>query len=78
MSIDDVYNALMNRTKDVDIVREGEFDTLEEAVYRMNNIGSRWFFYPNACIKHNDLIVGLYFECGLVLEFDMLNKMALV
>lgn len=67
MSIEDVFNAVQNRTKDVDIVREGEFDTLEDAIYRMNNIGSRWFFYPNACIKQNDLIVGLYFACGLVM-----------
>jgi hypothetical protein len=31
-------------------VREGEFDTLQDALHRLDNIGSRWVFYPNACI----------------------------
>jgi len=31
-------------------VREGAFETEEEALDRMDNIGSKWFFYPNAYI----------------------------
>jgi hypothetical protein len=27
-------------------VVEGEFDTVEEAIERWNDIGSRWVFYP--------------------------------
>ena len=78
MSIGDVYTALTHHTETVDIVREGEFDTLEEAIHRMINIGSRWYFYPNACIKFDDVIVGIYFEDGLVLEFDAQKELSFV
>jgi hypothetical protein len=51
-----------------DYVREGEFDTKEEAEDRMNNIGSRWIFYPNACIIEElgdkRLLVGIYMADG--------------
>jgi len=33
-----------------EFVKEGEFSTLEEARERIDNIGSRWFFYPHALI----------------------------
>ncbi len=33
-----------------DSVIEGRFDTLDDAYDRMDNIGSRWIFYPNAMI----------------------------
>lgn len=55
-----------------DFVKEGEFETLPEALDRMNNIGSRWIFYPNACIIQDNLaqggereIVGIYMEDGI-------------
>ncbi len=35
---------------DGESVIEGQFDTLDEALDRMDNIGSRWIFYPNAMI----------------------------
>ena len=54
-----------------DFVKEGEFRTLPDALDRMNNIGSRWFFFPNACIIKDDLakggereIVGIYMQDG--------------
>lgn len=31
-------------------VKEGEFDNLEEAIDRWQNIGSRWIFYPMGVI----------------------------
>lgn len=44
-------------------VKEGEFETLPEALDRMDNIGSRWIFYPNACIIQDNMsereIVGI-------------------
>jgi hypothetical protein len=40
-----------------DHVREGYFDTIEEVYDRINNIGSRWIFYPNArIIKEGEII----------------------
>jgi len=35
-------------------VREGSFPTLERAKDRLNNIGSRWLFYPHCCITSDD------------------------
>lgn len=53
--------------------RRGEFETLPDALDRMNNIGSRWLFFPNACIVKDDLveggereIVGIYMEDGFI------------
>lgn len=63
----------MSRTVDDknDFVKEGEFETFPEALDRMNNIGSRWFFFANACIIKDDLakggereIVGIYMQDG--------------
>ena len=55
-----------------DFVKEGEFDTLPEALNRLDHIGSRWFFFPNACIIEDDFatkggreIVGVYMEDGI-------------
>ena len=36
----------------IETVREGLFDTEDEALDRLDNIGSKWFFYPNAYIIH--------------------------
>lgn len=33
-----------------EFVKEGTFDSLEDAEDRIENIGSRWIFYPNARI----------------------------
>jgi hypothetical protein len=46
-------------------VKEGEFDTYESAIDRMNNIGSRWIFYPNACIIEGEKVIGIYMEDGV-------------
>jgi hypothetical protein len=35
-------------------VREGEFDSVEDAEERIENIGSRWFFYPHALISDSE------------------------
>ena len=38
-------------------VHEGFFDTIEEVYNRIDNIGSRWIFYPNARIRKNGEII---------------------
>lgn len=45
-------------------VLEGRFDTLDEAYDRMNNIGSRWIFYPNCFIYDTEAqeMVAVFFE----------------
>lgn len=52
----------------LDYVREGTFETKEEAVDRMNNIGSCWIFYPNACIIEDlgdtCILIGIYMADG--------------
>ena len=52
----------------LDYVRGGEFNTNEEALDRMNNIGSRWIFYPNACIiedlGNKRIVTGIYMADG--------------
>ena len=52
----------------LDYVREGEFNTKEEALDRMNNVGSRWIFYPNACIIEDlgdkRILIGIYMADG--------------
>jgi hypothetical protein len=45
-------------------VKEGEFDTYESAIDRIRNIGSRWIFYPNACIIEGEKVIGIYMEDG--------------
>jgi len=52
-------------------VREGTFNTKEEALNRLDNIGSRWIFYPNACIiedldelKNKCILIGIYMADG--------------
>lgn len=47
-------------------VKEGEFDTLEDAENRLNNIGSRWIFYPNACIMEDGKVYSIHMEDGFV------------
>jgi hypothetical protein len=38
-------------------VTEGYFDKIEEVYDRIDNIGSRWIFYPNArIIKDGEII----------------------
>lgn len=37
---------LICMTFDGDHVREGEFDTVEQAWDRASDMGSRWYFYP--------------------------------
>lgn len=52
-----------------DYVREGDFVTFRQAVDRMNNIGSRWIFYPNACIIDDQSeVVGTYMADGFNIE----------
>ena len=38
-------------------VREGFFDTIEEVYHRIDNIGSRWFFYPCARICQGNNVI---------------------
>jgi hypothetical protein len=45
-------------------VKEGEFDTLDSVIDRMYNVGSRWIFYPNACIIKDGKVIGIYMEDG--------------
>jgi hypothetical protein len=45
-------------------VKEGEFDTLEVAENRLDNIGSRWFFYPNACIMEEERLYSIHMADG--------------
>lgn len=50
-------------------VKEGSFETMEAAEERMNNIGSRWILYPNACIvemtgEEPDKVVAIYMADG--------------
>jgi hypothetical protein len=45
-------------------VKEGEFDTLDSVINRMYNVGSRWIFYPNACIIKDGKVIGIYMEDG--------------
>jgi|688.fasta_scaffold1877407_2 hypothetical protein len=40
-----------------DYVSEGFFETLEQALDRLENIGSRWIFYPNADIVHQGKVI---------------------
>jgi hypothetical protein len=40
-----------------DHVHEGFFDCVEDVYDRINNIGSRWIFYPNARIIKDGEIV---------------------
>lgn len=40
-----------------DYVSEGFFETLEQALYRLENIGSRWIFYLNADIVHRGKVI---------------------
>lgn len=51
-----------------DYVREGAFDSLQDALHRLDNIGSRWIFYPNACIVQDcdgkRSLVGIYMGDG--------------
>jgi hypothetical protein len=55
-------------------VYEGSFLTLLDAQDRMNNRGSRWFFYPNACITEvvgdKEVLVGIYLQSGVNYELS--------
>jgi hypothetical protein len=55
-------------------VYEGSFLTLLDAQDRMNNRGSRWFFYPNACITEvigeKEILVGIYLQSGVNYELS--------
>lgn len=46
----------------------GRFLTMDEAVETMNNRGSKWIFYPNACITESvgkkEILVGIYLADG--------------
>lgn len=37
-----------------EFVREGCFPSLSDAEHRLENIGSRWFFYPHALITDQE------------------------
>jgi hypothetical protein len=50
----------------IEYVKEKEFNTIEEANYRLDNIGSRWYFYPNACIIDDEDVVSIYMWDGYV------------
>lgn len=43
-----------------DYVSEGFFETLQQALYRLENIGSRWIFYPNADIVHRGKVIATF------------------
>jgi hypothetical protein len=43
-----------------DYVSEGFFETLEQALDRLDNIGSRWVFYPNADIVHQGRVIKIF------------------
>ena len=80
MNIGDVYKAIVNNEMDldkIDAVCEGDFDNLDSAIDRLNNIGSRWIFYPNAYILKDNELIGIYFECGLNLEQEDFDKFQL-
>jgi hypothetical protein len=52
-----------------DYVREGDFATFRQATDRMNNIGSRWIFYSNACIIDDQgEVIGIYMADGFNIE----------
>jgi hypothetical protein len=40
-----------------DYISEGFFETLGQALNRLENIGSRWIFYPNADIVHQGKVI---------------------
>lgn len=52
-----------------DYVREGEFSTLQDALNRLDNIGSRWVMYPNAAITELregvKTVIGIYMADGI-------------
>jgi len=41
----------------INYVSEGFFETLEQALDRLENIGSRWIFYPYADIVHQGKVI---------------------
>lgn len=83
----DIKDGTANRE---DYVRECTFKTKEEAEDRMNNIGSRWIFYPNACIiedlddlGNKRILIGIYMADGFSYipsdnEYNKLKKESLV
>jgi hypothetical protein len=42
-------------------VSEGFFSTLGQALNRLENIGSRWIFYPHADIVYKGKVIETYF-----------------
>ena len=80
MNIGDVYKVIVNNEMSldkIDAVHEGDFDSLDLAIDRMDNIGSRWIFYPNAYILKNNELIGIYFQCGLNIEREDFDKFQL-
>jgi|688.fasta_scaffold1301225_2 hypothetical protein len=54
-----MYKALF-MAFDGDSVTEGQFKTIEEAWSYIENIGSRWFFYPFCFVVKNKAIVSSF------------------
>jgi hypothetical protein len=77
LTIGEVHDALVNNKIDgvkIDAVFEGDFDTMADAIHRLNNIGSRWIFYPNAYILKDGELFAILFDSGLNLYREDFQK----
>lgn len=72
LSPENVFNWYKNpkNSDEFSVVKEGEFDTFDQAIHRLDTIGSRWIFYPNSFIVKGDQIVGIYYADGVNFEFN--------
>ena len=76
--VDEACNQIINNQIPFDVVHEGDFDDYTSVMQRLDNIGSRWIFYPNAYILEDGELEGVYFENGLCLGEQYFRQLSLV